>query len=214
METTTNQMLTVDGVAARLAISRRTVWRLVEAGLRPVVRLRTRARGSRTMTRVHESDLAAYIQTLLGGGAESASARPTDKKGKITAKHGPTPRMNGTPTGALRASCSRTAAPAPTKGSLKSPSAHQRPTSRPSNEAAITEASRIGLLTKSGAATDRCQCSTCGKVFSTEANFDRHLTPARDRFAEDYGGPWCPDPGTMGSCPGHPRLLEAARYRL
>lgn len=53
--------------------------------------------------------------------------------------------------------------------------------------AALAAAHRLGLMTASGDATDRCQCPTCGAVFSTEGNFDRHLTPGRN--ADDFGGP-------------------------
>ena len=60
---------------------------------------------------------------------------------------------------------------------------------------AMAHAVRLGLLTASGGATDRCQCPTCGQVFSTEANFDRHLSP--DRQAEDFAGKWCRDPATV-----------------
>ncbi len=40
--------------------------------------------------------------------------------------------------------------------------------------AAMAEAIQLGLMTAKGEATDRCQCSLCGAVFSTVANFDRH----------------------------------------
>ena len=62
--------------------------------------------------------------------------------------------------------------------------------------AAMAEAVELGLMTKSAEATDRCQCPTCGEVFSTEANFDRHL--ARGRNRDDYTGPWCRPPAKMG----------------
>jgi hypothetical protein len=49
-------------------------------------------------------------------------------------------------------------------------------------EEAMAEAISLGLMTASGNATDRCQCPTCGAVFSTEGNFDRHL--AKGRYAD------------------------------
>ncbi len=73
---------------------------------------------------------------------------------------------------------------------------------------AVAEAQGLGLM--SGAiATDRCRCPTCGEVFSTEGNFDRHLAPGRN--ACDYDGPWCLPPtdgglirtsGDGGTCRG------------
>jgi hypothetical protein len=62
---------------------------------------------------------------------------------------------------------------------------------------AMAEAARLGLMAgPTGKATDRCQCPTCGEVFSTEANFDRHLTPGRN--ADGFEGEWCREPSTVG----------------
>jgi hypothetical protein len=61
---------------------------------------------------------------------------------------------------------------------------------------AMAHAIRLGLMTPAGAATNRCQCPTCGEVFSTEGNFDRHLT--RGRLAEGFAGEWCQDPAAAG----------------
>jgi hypothetical protein len=44
--------------------------------------------------------------------------------------------------------------------------------------------------------TRRAQCPTCGEVFSTDANFDRHLTPGRNE--DGFDGPWCQDPSQRG----------------
>ena len=60
---------------------------------------------------------------------------------------------------------------------------------------ALAEAQRLGLMSGS-IATDRCQCRTCGEVFTTEANFDRHLTPGRT--ADDFDGSWCQPPAAVG----------------
>jgi len=62
-------------------------------------------------------------------------------------------------------------------------------------EAAMAEATELGLMSGSEA-TDRCQCPSCGEVFTTEGNFDRHLMPGR--LAEDYDGPWCRPPTEVG----------------
>lgn len=52
-----NQLLTVDDVAAALYCSPRTVWRLIRAKQLPSVKVgRTR--------RVHTDDVAAYLDTL------------------------------------------------------------------------------------------------------------------------------------------------------
>lgn len=59
---------------------------------------------------------------------------------------------------------------------------------------AVSEAQRLGLMS-GGIATDRCQCSTCGEVFTTEGNFDRHLTPGRND--DDFDGTWCQQPATV-----------------
>lgn len=61
---------------------------------------------------------------------------------------------------------------------------------------AMAEAIALGLMTTSGQATDRCACPSCGAVFSTVGNFDRHLTPGRN--AEGYDGPWCRPPADVG----------------
>ena len=45
-------------------------------------------------------------------------------------------------------------------------------------------------------ATDRCQCPTCGEVFTTVANFDRHLLPGRT--ADDFDGSRCQPPAAVG----------------
>lgn len=60
----------------------------------------------------------------------------------------------------------------------------------------MAEAVRLRLMISSGAATERCECPTCGRVFSTDGNFRRHLTPGR--LLEGYDGPWCRDPATVG----------------
>jgi hypothetical protein len=52
------------------------------------------------------------------------------------------------------------------------------------------------LTTASGEATNRALCTTCGEVFSTDANFDRHLSKGRSR--EGYDGPWCRPPDEVG----------------
>ena len=57
---------------------------------------------------------------------------------------------------------------------------------------AMSEAQRLGLISGS-IATDRCQCSTCSEVFTTESNFDRHLTPGRN--SDD--GLRCQPPATV-----------------
>jgi hypothetical protein len=62
-------------------------------------------------------------------------------------------------------------------------------------DAAMAHAERLGLMSD-GHATDRCQCSECGRVFSTEPNFDRHLTPGR--LADDFDGDWCRSPAGVG----------------
>jgi hypothetical protein len=61
---------------------------------------------------------------------------------------------------------------------------------------AVAEAQRLGLMTVGGMATDRCQCTSCGEVFSTGTNFDAHLAPGRQ--AEGYLGPWCRPPAEVG----------------
>ncbi len=61
---------------------------------------------------------------------------------------------------------------------------------------AIAEAVDLGLMTSDGHATDRAQCPTCCEVFSTVGNFDRHL--AKGRNAEEYDGPWCRLPASVG----------------
>ncbi len=61
---------------------------------------------------------------------------------------------------------------------------------------AMAHAQRLGLMTSAGNATDRCQCPTCGVVFSTESNFDRHLIAVRRE--EGFEGDWCQDPATVG----------------
>ena len=60
---------------------------------------------------------------------------------------------------------------------------------------AVAEAQRLGLMSGS-IATNRCQCSTCGEVFTTEANFDRHLVPGRT--ADDFDATWCQPPAAAG----------------
>lgn len=44
--------------------------------------------------------------------------------------------------------------------------------------------------------TRRAQCPTCEEVFSTDANFDRHLS--RGRHDKGYAGPWCVHPTLAG----------------
>ena len=61
-------------------------------------------------------------------------------------------------------------------------------------EEAMAEAIQLGLMTRNGEATDRCQCTTCGEVFSTEGNFDRHLT--RNHNRDGFTGPWCQPPAS------------------
>jgi hypothetical protein len=61
---------------------------------------------------------------------------------------------------------------------------------------AVAEAIELGLMTSVGEATERAQCPTCGEVFSTDANFERHLSKGRNR--EDYDGPWCQPPASVG----------------
>lgn len=60
---------------------------------------------------------------------------------------------------------------------------------------AVAEAQKSGLMSGS-IATDRCQCPACGEVFTTEGNFDRHLTPGRT--ADEFDGPWCQSPAAVG----------------
>jgi hypothetical protein len=54
-------------------------------------------------------------------------------------------------------------------------------------EDAMTEATKLGLMTKNSEATDRCQCTACGEIFSTVGNFDRHR-----------GGSDCRPPAEVG----------------
>jgi hypothetical protein len=63
-------------------------------------------------------------------------------------------------------------------------------------DGAMAHAIKLGLTTANGNPTSRCQCPTCGEVFSTEKNFDRHLTPGR--LADGFDGDWCQDPATRG----------------
>jgi hypothetical protein len=63
-------------------------------------------------------------------------------------------------------------------------------------EEAMAEAIELGLMSPNGQATDRCQCPTCGEVFTTEGNFDRHLMPGRN--VDGYDGPWCRPPSEVG----------------
>jgi len=63
-------------------------------------------------------------------------------------------------------------------------------------EAAMAEAIELGLMSRNGLPTERAQCPTCQAVFSTDANFDRHLTKGRNR--EGFTGPWCQPPASMG----------------
>ena len=58
---------------------------------------------------------------------------------------------------------------------------------------AMSEVQRVGLMSGS-IATDRCRCATCGEVFTTESNLDRHLTPGRT--VDDFVGQWCQPPAT------------------
>ena len=60
---------------------------------------------------------------------------------------------------------------------------------------ALAEAQRLGLMSGS-IATERCQCPTCGEAFTTESNFDRHLTPGRN--VDDFDGSWCQPPAVVG----------------
>lgn len=60
---------------------------------------------------------------------------------------------------------------------------------------AVAEAQRMGLMSGS-IATNRCQCSTCGEILTTEANFNRHLRPGRN--APHFEGPWCQPPAAVG----------------
>ena len=62
-------------------------------------------------------------------------------------------------------------------------------------EAAMAEATKLGLMSKNGLPTERAKCPTCGEVFSTDANFDRHLTRGRNR--DGFTGPWCQPPATV-----------------
>lgn len=62
-------------------------------------------------------------------------------------------------------------------------------------EQAMAEAVSLGLMSD-GHATDRCQCPTCGAVFSTDGNFRRHLT--RNRYRDGFDGPWCRPPADVG----------------
>ena len=55
-------------------------------------------------------------------------------------------------------------------------------------DGAVAEAQVSGLMSGS-IATDRCQCLTCGEVFTTESNFDRQMVPGR--IADDFDGSWC-----------------------
>jgi hypothetical protein len=45
------------------------------------------------------------------------------------------------------------------------------------------------LLMRGGNPTDRALCPTCGALFSTTSNFDRHLTRNRNRVG--FAGSWC-----------------------
>jgi hypothetical protein len=70
---------------------------------------------------------------------------------------------------------------------------------------AMAEAVSLGLMTKNGEATDRCQCPTCDAVFSTVGNFDRHRTggecspPASVGLIQHEGGWWhMPGPAEDG----------------
>ncbi len=49
------------------------------------------------------------------------------------------------------------------------------------------------LYTSAGHATERCQCCQCGRVFSTEGNFDRHQRAPRGEEPVR-----CLDPATVG----------------
>ena len=60
---------------------------------------------------------------------------------------------------------------------------------------AVAEAQGLGLMSGS-IATDRCRCRTCGEVFTTEGNFDRHLTPGRN--VDGFVGSWCQPPAAVG----------------
>lgn len=62
---------------------------------------------------------------------------------------------------------------------------------------AMAEAVALGLMTAGGTATDRCQCPTCGRVFSTDPNFMRHLNPDRYRAGFDKSLN-CLDPAGVG----------------
>lgn len=86
---------------------------------------------------------------------------------------------------------------------------------------AMAEAFALGLTDMYGTATGRCQCPTCGEVFSTDSNFTRHLGgSSAERLSDDFEGPWCLDPATVGliqtggTCwhqPGPPEHLRKAR---
>ena len=52
---------------------------------------------------------------------------------------------------------------------------------------AMAEAAALGLMTAGGEATDYCQCTDCGKVFTTEGNFNTHRPRGK-----------CVDPATVG----------------
>ena len=82
-------------------------------------------------------------------------------------------------------------------------------------EAAMAEATKLGLMSKNGLPTDRAQCPTCEAVFSTVSNFDRHLTKNRNR--DGFPGPWCQPPASVGLIPNdrgiwHQPGLDDAEY--
>ena len=80
-------------------------------------------------------------------------------------------------------------------------------------EEAMAEAVGLGLMTEAGKATDRCQCSECRCVFSTEGNFDRHRNRDGCREPSTVGliqhpRGWWLQPGPAG---GHPKAGSGVR---
>jgi hypothetical protein len=70
------------------------------------------------------------------------------------------------------------------------------------SDEAMAEAVRLGLMSSSGQPTDRAQCRTCEAAFSTDGNFDRHLTKGRnagdfDGLVQNAKGVWT-QPGPAG----------------
>lgn len=93
-------------------------------------------------------------------------------------------------------------------------------------EAAMAEATKLGLMTKNGEATDRCHYTVCGEVFSTVGNFDRHRggsachPPAEVGLVQHVQGwwlqpgpdvPWAPFAGHTATVGAPHRLLRVPR---